>query len=160
MLRWCVEAEEQKFNDVFAAYSRNPIAVLLGSAAVEGYTNYAGHLCCKDWNTYVKGAKPFSEKLKYVFEGCSKKVDLSGGIYQETVALLKFRGSLAHPRFNHHVERRDSPPPTIFDHVDFDYPALKVFGIVTRFKDTILTDLELQDLWWRQGYVGIDKHET
>lgn len=157
MLRWCAEAKEGAFNDVFAAYARNPIAVLLGSAAIEGYTNYAGHLSCPNWSKYISGAKPFSERLKYVFSTCAKPLDLSQGIYQEAIALLKFRGSLAHPRFNHHVEVRSAPPPTIFDHVDFDYPAAKVFDIASRYRDALLDDLQLEDHWERQGYVEVIK---
>ena len=157
MLRWCTDAKSEAFNAVFAAYSRNPIAVLLGSAAIEGYTNYAGHLSCKDWSDYCSGAKPFSEKLKRVFTACAKPLDLSQGIYQETTALLKFRGSLAHPRFNHHIEIRSAPPPTIFDHVEFDYPAAKVLDIANRFRDALLADLQLEDLWERQGYVEVNK---
>jgi hypothetical protein len=154
MLRWCALAEPAKFNDVFAAYSRNPIAVLIGSAAIEGYTNYAGHLCCKDWKEFIKGEGVFSKKLKRIFSSCEKPLDLSQGVYQQTVKLIQFRGSLAHPRFNHHKEVRDAPPPTLFDHIDFDYPAAKVLKIATGFKDSLLNDLQLEDLSWRQSYTS------
>jgi hypothetical protein len=67
MLKQCAEAPPEKFNRVFAAYSRNPIAILLGAAAIEGYTNYAGHHICKDWNEYIKGNRSFPEKLRHLF---------------------------------------------------------------------------------------------
>jgi len=153
MLKWCAEAESKKFNDVFGAYSRNPIAVLLGSAAIEGYTNYAGHICCKDWGEFIKPRRSFSDKLKYVFSSSRNPLDLSQGIYQQIVALIKFRGALAHPRFKHHKETRDTPPPTIFDDVDFDYPASKVLEIATSYRESLLKDLKLEDVWHRLGYV-------
>jgi hypothetical protein len=97
MLKWCAEATPRKFNAVFAAYSRNPIAILLGAAAIEGYTNYAGHSLCKDWEQFLKGSRAFSTKLKHVFSSCNKSSKLSQRVYQDTMTLVRFRGSLAHP---------------------------------------------------------------
>ena len=152
MLGWCAKADEQAFRAVFAAYSRDPIAILLGGAAIEGYVNYAGHSIVHDWASQVKITKTFSEKLKLIFEKRGSRPRLDSGIYQETIELIKFRGSLAHPRFNHHIEKRDSPPPTIFDHVEVDYPAKRVLELATQFRDTFLADVGLEDMWWKQGY--------
>ena len=125
MLGWCTEASEEDFRKVFAGYARNPLAVLLGGAAVEGYINYAGHALIPNWSRFINLPRSVTDKLRRVFSDRDIKIDLGAGIYQQTTALIKFRGSLAHPRFVHHVEERDSPPPTIFDHTDFDYPAAR-----------------------------------
>jgi hypothetical protein len=160
MLRWCAEADETAFAAMFAAYSRSPIAVLLGGAAIEGYLNYAGHALVQDWPNYVKTTKTFSDKLKRIFKDRKPGVSLGSGIYQETIVLLNFRGSLAHPRFTDHVEKRDSPPPTLFDHVEADFPASRVLDIATRFRDSFLGDVGLEDLWWRQSYSEILRHNA
>ncbi len=152
MLEWCAEAESSAFDAVFAAYVRNPIAILLAGAAIEGYVNYAGHALVPNWDGFVKTARTFSGKLKRVFDERSKTVDLNLGVYQRTIALLTFRGSLAHPRFTQVVETRNSPPPTLFDHIDADYPATRVLEIATAFRDQFLSDVGLEDLWWTQGY--------
>ena len=157
MLDWCHEAKEEDFRKVFAGYARNPLAVLLGGAAIEGYVNYVGHAIADDWDTFIKATRPLSDKLKRIFSDRHVIVDLGSGIYQQTIGFAKFRGSLAHPRFTHHIEERDSPPPTIFDHTDFDYPTLRVWEIVTAFRDRFLADVGLEDFWWRQGYAELQR---
>lgn len=157
MLKCCAEASEPDYNRVFAAYSRSPISVLLGAAAVEGYINYAGHLLVPSWIDYVKTTKTSSDKMKKIFGARGLPIDLSGGIYQQTTALLGFRGSIAHSRFNHLIEERSTPPPTIFDHAKFDYPASRVLKIVEEFRAALLKDLKLDDLWWRERYAEIIK---
>jgi hypothetical protein len=160
MLEWCATADAGAFDAVFAAYARSPIAILLAGAAIEGYVNYAGHAVVPNWEDYVKTAKTFSDKLKRVFAERKKTVALDSGIYQRTIALLTFRGSLAHPRFTRRVEKRDSPPPTLFDHIETDYPATRVLEIATRFRERFLADVGLDDLWWKQGYAEIPRPTT
>jgi hypothetical protein len=157
MLDWCNQADENDFRKVFAGYARNPIAVLLGGAAIEGYTNYVGHAVVHDWSTFTKVTRPLSEKLKRIFSERNTVVDLGSGIYQQTLAFAKFRGSLGHPKFTHHIEERESPPPTIFDHTDFDYPASRVWQIVTAFRDCFLADVGFEDFWWSQGYAQVPR---
>lgn len=50
MLDWCRAAKEEDFRKVFTGYARNPVAVLLGGATVEGYVNYVGHSIIPDWD--------------------------------------------------------------------------------------------------------------
>ena len=69
--------------------------------------------------------------------------------------LISFRGAhLAHPKFLHHISVQKGPPPTVFDHVDADYSAAKVLEIAMKFKDSLLSDLKLDDSSWRQSYVS------
>jgi hypothetical protein len=154
MLKWCTEAPSEKFNAVFAAYSRNPIAILLGAAAIEGYANYAGQKVCLDWKEVIKCNRSFSEKLKHLFSSAKKEARLSRRPYQQTMALIKFRGHLAHPRFHHEKAVRRGPLPMLFDHIDADYPAAKVFKITTTFKNSLLKDLDLEDAPWRQSFAS------
>ncbi len=152
MLKQCAEAPPAKFNRVFAPYSRNPIAILLGAAAIEGYTNYAGHHICKDWNEYIKGNRSFPQKLRHVFSATKNPEKLEGRVYQQTMRLISFRGAhLAHPKFLHHTSVQKGPPPTVFDHVDADYSATKVLEIATNFKGSLLSDLKLDDSSFRQS---------
>ncbi len=137
-----------------------PIAVLLAGAAIEGYVNFAGHALVPNWDDYVNTAKTFSDKLKRVFAHRKKTVALGSGIYQRTIALLTFRGSLAHPRFTRLVQKRNSPPPTLFDHIETDYPATRVLEIATGFRDRFLADVGLEDFWWKQGYAEIPRPTT
>lgn len=159
MLKWCAAAPHDDFHRMFASYARAPIAVLLGAAAVEGYINYAGHLLVPNWSDFIKVTKTVGDKLKKLFEARGLAVDLSSGVYQKTTSLLNFRGSIAHPRFIRHIEERGTPPPTIFDHAQFDYPAEKVLSIVEDFRRALLNDLSLDDLWWEQHYAEIIKSE-
>ncbi len=159
MLGWCAQAKEEPFRVIFAAYARDPIAIFIGGAAVEGYVNYAGHAVVADWAAFTKGHKTFSQKLKQVFAARGKNISIGSGVYQEAISLITFRGSLAHPRFTHHIEQRDSPPPTLFDHIQADYPAARVLDVATRFKDSFLADVGLEDLWWRQSYAEVTKAE-
>jgi hypothetical protein len=62
--------------------------------------------------------------------------------------------NLAHPKFLHHKVVQKGPPPTVFDHVDADYPAAKVLKIATTFKDSLLKDLKLEDHSFRQSFVS------
>jgi hypothetical protein len=157
MLDWCVKADATAFDAIFPAYARSPIAILLAGAAIEGYLNYAGHALVPDWEHCVRTAKTFSQKLKRIFTAREKTVVLDSGVYQRAIALVTFRGSLAHPRFTHTVEARESPPPTQFDHVEADYPATRVLEIATSFRDSFLADVGLDDLWWRQHYAEIPR---
>jgi hypothetical protein len=157
MLEWCAKADASAFVAVFAAYARSPIAILLAGAAIEGYVNYGGHAVVPNWDAYVKSARTFSEKLKRVFAERKKTVALDSGVYQRTIALLTFRGSLAHPRFTQHIEKRGSPPPTLFDHIEADYPASRVLEIATAFRERFLADVGLHDFSWKQGYAETPK---
>jgi hypothetical protein len=154
MLKCCTEAQAAKFNAVFTAYSRNPIAILLGAAAIEAYTNYAGSKLCKDWEQFIRGNRSFSEKLKHLLSSGNKATKHSERIYQDTIKLVNFRGCLAHPRFVHVKVVRKGPPPSLFDDVDADYPAAKVLKIATKFKDSLLKDLDLEDTPWRASFVS------
>lgn len=138
-----------KVNAVFAAYSRNPIAILLGAAAIEAYTNYAGCKLCKDWEEFIKRNGSFSEKLKHPLLAATKLPSTRNGSIR-----IKFRGRLAHPRFDHVKEVRKGPPPTLFDHIDANYPAAKVLKIATKFKDSLLKDLDLKDTSLRASFVS------
>ena len=111
MLKCCTEAPETEFNAVFTAYSRNPIAILLGAAAIEAYTNYAGSKRCKDWQEVISKNRTFAEKLKHLHASGNKAAKHEQRVYQDTIKLINFRGRLAHPRFVHvKVVRRGRHP--------------------------------------------------
>ena len=91
MLTQAAQAEQKHFNKCFASYARNPIAVLLGAAAIEGYTNYVGSNVSRDWDSYIKTTKGFSEKLKRLFSVRKiSGIDLGSGIYQKSDCFDKF----------------------------------------------------------------------
>ena len=48
---WLDEAPAEKFNQVFAAYARNPLGVILASCAIEGYINYGSPINAIGVNT-------------------------------------------------------------------------------------------------------------
>jgi hypothetical protein len=154
MLKCCVEAPETKFNAVFTAYSRNPIAILLGAAAIEAYTNYAGSKVCKDCEQIISENRSFSQKLKHLLARGNKPTQQSKRVYQDAIKLINFRGRLAHPRFAHVTVVRRGPPPDLFDDVDADYPATEVLAIATQFKDSLLKDLDLADTPRRTSFVS------
>ena len=62
------------------------------------------------------------------------------------------RRRLVHPEYEDTREERSSPPPTLLDHVDADYPTSKSRQIAESFRDTLLRDSKLENLWWRQAY--------
>jgi hypothetical protein len=155
MLKWCADAPSKKFNSVFASYSRNPIAILLGAATIEAYANFAGHkVCLADWEKVIKSNRSFAEKLKHLFSKATKADLFPLRPYQDAMALIKFRGHLAHPRFHNEKAVRIGPLPTLFDHIDEDYPAAKVLEIATAFKTSLLKDLDLEDAPWKQSFVS------
>jgi hypothetical protein len=154
MLKRCAEAPAAKFNAVFTAYSRNPIAILLGAAAIEAYTNYAGSKRCKDWQEIISRNRSFPEKLKHLLSSGNKPTKHGERVYQDTIKLINFRGRLAHPKFVHVTVVRKGPPPDLFDDVDADYPAATVLAIATKFKEALLKDLDLEDASLRTSFVS------
>jgi len=154
MLKCCTEAPETEFNAVFTAYSRNPIAILLGAAAIEAYTNYAGSKRCKGWEQIISGNRSFSEKSKHLLSSGNNPTKHGKRVYQDTIKLINFRGRLAHPKFVHVKVVRKGPPPDLFDDVDADYPAAKVLAIATKFKEALLKDLDLKDTSLQTSFVS------
>jgi hypothetical protein len=53
-IRWLDQAPPEKFNQVFAAYARSPLGVILASCAIEGYINYVGHHVDDKWGEFTK----------------------------------------------------------------------------------------------------------
>jgi hypothetical protein len=155
MLKRCAEAPATEFNAVFTAYSRNPIAILLGAAAIEAYTNYAGSKRCRDWQKITSKNRSFAQKLKHLLASGNKAAKQGQRVYQDTIKLINFRGRLAHPRFVHVKVVRKGPPPDLFDDVDADYPAKKVLAIATKFKEALLKDLDLEDATRRASFVTL-----
>jgi hypothetical protein len=50
-----------------------------------------------------------------------------------------------------------SPPPTVFDRVNADFPTAKSRQIAENFHKTILRDSEVKDLWSQTGFVEKEK---
>jgi hypothetical protein len=158
-LGWLEEAPPAEFNKVFAAYARNPIGVILASCAIEGYIHYVGHHIDPDWNGFVKQRNTVRERIERLYSLLKKPVAFSSGVMQDVIQLFRTRRLLVHPRFQETREQRASPPPDIFDHVDHDFPVCTCRSIAEKFRDQLLADAELDNLWWRQGYVEKAKRD-
>ena len=92
--------------------------------------------------------------MNHVFSTVDKTATLRHRVYQNTMKLIRFRASLAHPKFIHRKVARRGPPPILFDHVNADYPAARVLEIATNFKDSLLKDVDLKDASGRQGFIS------
>jgi hypothetical protein len=84
-------------------------------------------------------------------------VDFGGGVMQRVVNLFQMRRLLVHPEFQDACEERSSPLPSLFDHVEVDYPTAKSREIAESFREGLLRDSKLEDPWWTQGYAEKQK---
>jgi hypothetical protein len=158
-VQWLEEAPAQEFNEVLAAYARNPIGVILASCAIEGYINYVGQHVDPSWADFSKEKSSVRERIERIYSCLKKPVDFGSGIMQQVVQLFQMRRLLVHPQFQETREERSSPPPNLFDHVDVDFPVSKSRQIVEDFRAAVLDAAKLEDLWWRQGYAEKQKPE-
>ena len=141
----------------FAAYARSPLGVIIASCAIEGYINYVGHHVDPKWDDFTKERSSVRERIARVYSLLKKPVDFGSGIMQQVIELFQIRRLLVHPQFQETREERSSPPPNLFDHVDADFPTAKCRQIVESFRDTVLRDAKMENLWWKQSYAEKQK---
>jgi hypothetical protein len=156
-LGWLDEAPPEKFNHVFAAYARNPLGVIIASCAIEGYIHYVGHHLDPSWDEFTKEKNSVRDRIQRIYSLLKKPVDFGSGVMQQVVQLFQMRRLLVHPQYQETREERSSPPPNLFDHVDVDFPAAKSRQIAEGFRDALLSDAQMQNLWWRQSYAEKEK---
>ena len=156
-IRWLDEAPPEKFNQVFADYARSPLGVILASCAIEGYINYVGHHVDAKWDEFTKERTSVRNRIERIYSCLRKPVDFGGGVMQQVVNLFQMRRLLVHPEFQDTREERSSPPPSLFDHVEVEYPTGKSREIAESFREVLLRDSKLEDLWWTQGYAEKQK---
>jgi len=154
---WLEEAPPETFNHVFAAYARNPLGVIIASCAIEGYINYVGHHVDPKWEEFTKERGSVKDRIERIYSLLKKPVDFGSGVMQQVIQLFQMRRRLVHPQFQDTREERSSPPPNLFDHVDVDFPAANSRQITESFRDTLLRDAQMEDLWWRQSYAQKEK---
>lgn len=159
MIVWLDEAPAEKFNQVFAAEGRNPLGVIIASCAIEGYINYVGQHVDPCWAEFTKQRNTVRERIERIYSLLKKPVDFGSGVMQQVIQLFQMRRLLVHPQFQETREERSSNPPNLFDHVDADFPAAKSRRIAENFRDAVLRDANMEDLWWRQGYAEKQKPE-
>jgi hypothetical protein len=80
-------------------------------------------------------------------------VTFKAGVMQQVVQLFQMRRELVHPQFQETRKERKSPPPTVFDRLNKKFPATKSHEIAEQFRETILRDSQIKDLWQTVGYV-------
>jgi hypothetical protein len=156
-ISWLDEATPEKFNQVFAAYARNSLGVIIASCAIEGYINYVGHHLDPKWDDFTKERSSARERIERIYSLLKKPVDFGSGIMQQVIQLFQMRRLLVHSQFQETREERSSPPPNLFDHVGVDFPTAKCRQIVESFRDTVLGDAKMENLWWRQSYAEKQK---
>ena len=154
---WLDEAAPEKFNRVFAAYARNPLGVIIASCAIEGYINYVGHHVDPKWHDFMKERSSVRERIERIYSLLKRPVDFGSGIMQQVIQLFQMRRLLVHPQFQETREESSSPPPNLFDHLDVDFPTAKCRQIVESFRDTVLRDAKMENLWRKLTYAEKQK---
>ena len=147
------EAPFDKFVRVFACTARNPLGVIVASCAVEGYIHYVGHHVDRDWSEFTKWPKSVKKRIERIYSLLKKPVDFDSGVMHDVLQLAGMRNALVHPPFQEVRRERPTPSNPVFERVDADFPAEKTREIAENFRDTILRDSGMPDLWWKEGFV-------
>jgi hypothetical protein len=156
-IRMLDKAPAKKFNQVFAAYARNPLGVIIASCAIEGYLHFVGHHVDPGWAKFIKKKNSIRDRIERIYALLKKPVHFGSGVMQQVIQLFQIRRELVHPQFQETIEDGSSPPPTVLDRVDADFPTAKSRQIVEDFRDTILRDSQTKDMWMRTGFVEKEK---
>jgi hypothetical protein len=146
-VRMLAKASDEKFNEVFAASARNPLGVIIASCAIEGYIHFVGKHVDPDWDAFINEKNTVRERIERIYSLLQKSVDFASGVMQQVVLLYQMRNELVHPEFQDTKETGMSPPHTVFDRVDAKFPAVKSCEIAMNFRETILRDSQVPDLW-------------
>ncbi|HEY7002013.1 MAG TPA: hypothetical protein VH330_09750 [Candidatus Udaeobacter sp.] len=153
-VKWLVNASDENFNIVFAAYARNPLGVIIASCAIEGYIHFVGkQVDLTHWDEFTKAHNPVRERIEHIYAQLKKPVTFDSGVMQQVVQLFDMRNELVHPRFQEARKEGKSPPATVFDRVDKKFPVAKSSEIAHAFRKMLLDDSQIKDLWHRVGYV-------
>jgi hypothetical protein len=147
------EAPCKKFVQVFPTLARNPLGVIVASCAIEGYIHYVGHHIDRDWSAFTKWPKSVRTRIERIYSLLKKPVDFDSGVMHEVLQLAGMRNALAHPPFQEVRRNRPTPSNPVFERVDAEFPAGKSREIAENFRDTILRDSGMRDLWWEEGFV-------
>jgi hypothetical protein len=88
------------------------------------------------------------ERIERIYSLLKKPVDFGSGVMQRVLQLFQMRHLLVHPQCQETREERSSPPPNLFDDVDADFLAAKSRRIAEDFRDAVLRDANMENLWW------------
>ena len=124
-VRMLANASDAKFNQVFAAEARNPLGVIIASCAIEGYIHFVGKHVDPTWDEFIKQKNNVKERIERIYSILKKPVDFGSGLMQQVARLFQIRRELVHPQVQDTKKQGSSPPPTVFDRVDADFPAAK-----------------------------------
>jgi hypothetical protein len=127
------------------------IALLCGCCSIEGYVNSVGKRTNPSWNSKTVPYESIKSRIKRVYELVGIKVNFSRGPYKEALDLFGWRRKLVHPEFVHESKAQKKELPDIFDQVSVHYFAETIEVIVVNFKDRLLLDFNLDDVWQRRG---------
>ena len=154
--RMLANAPTEKFNQVFAAEARNPLGVIVAACAIEGYIHFVGKQVDKDWDEFTKQNNAVKDRIEHIYSLLQKPVDFGSGLIQQVTQLFKTRRALVHPQLQRTKAEGSSPPQTVFERVDTDFPAAKSWEIAKDFRETILRDSNVKDFWHTTGFVEKD----
>jgi hypothetical protein len=152
-VRMLANASDAKFNQVFAAEARNPLGVIIASCAIEGYIHFVGKQVDPTWDEFIKQKNNVKERIVRIYSILKKPVDFGSGLMQQVARLFQIRRELVHPQVQDTKKQGSSPPPTVFDRVDADFPAAKSCEIAMNFRETILRDSQVKDFWSKTFFV-------
>jgi len=152
-IRMLAEAPPEKFNQVFAEEARNPLGVIIASCAIEGYIHFVGKHVDPTWDEFIKENNTVKQRIERIYLLLKKPVDFGSGLMQQVIHLFQMRRELVHPQVQDTKKEGSSPPPTVFDRVNADFPAAKSSEIAQNFHKTILRDSEVKDFWNETGFV-------
>ena len=116
-----------------------------------------GHHVDPQWDEFTKKRSSVRQRIERIYFLLNKPVDFGSGIMQRVIQLFQMRRLLVHPQFQETLEERSTPPPNLFDHVDADFPASKSREIAESFRDTLLGDAQMENLWRKESYA--EKHK-
>ncbi len=162
ILNWTVEAEDAKFNEVYAAYARPIIALVFGCTSIEGYTNFVGQqLFGEDWLIFLKGrakgqkGKPgIKDKIKKIYSILDSEPNFQSGLLQDILTLFERRGYLLHPSLDERSHTGSAPPADVLEMIGDEFSPKRVQKMAQDFKAMILKDSEVSDLTWSLAYWG------
>jgi hypothetical protein len=142
------EASLDKFLQVFDPTYRSPLGVIVAACAIEGYIHYVGHHIDKNWSEFTKGPKSVETRIRRIYSLLKKPVDFDSGVMQDVLKLAGMRNALVHPPFQEVRSERASLYNPFFERIASDFPAAMSRQIAENFRETILRDSGLPDLWW------------
>ena len=146
-VRFIAEENDEVPSKLIAPYFRPVISIMCACACVEGYVHTCAQRVDPKWKPESLPRETMRSRIERAYGLINKRPDFAKNPYRGVMEMFGMRNKLTHPVLQHEQRRQNKPIRDVFDHVSPHYTNKKILALVVQFRETIIKDFGLRDVW-------------